>query len=96
MICLERASLRDTPWLMDGKPYSAYALTMGKRLRVQSMEDKSERQKLIEVLEECLQVADRLGLSMAGIHICHAIDLLVEQQASCEESDESQEAEGDI
>lgn len=58
------------------------------------MENKVERQELVEVLVECLQVADRLGLSMAGIHISHAIDMLVEEEAMCQETAESQEAKG--
>lgn len=39
------------------------------------MDIETNKRELLQALEVCLQSADKLGLALVSIHICHAIDL---------------------
>lgn len=42
------------------------------------MKQKADREALLQALEDCLESADALGLSLVGIHLSYAIECVRE------------------
>lgn len=45
------------------------------------MDSEAEERDLARALEACLQSADKLGLTLVGVHLSHALDLLQTAQS---------------